>query len=126
MAHNTEPNAMIEPTDRSMPPVRITRVIPIATMPLLDTCRSTSDRFPVPKNMLTPLDDTGDVTTPTTSKTRRLQYNLVLSRNALSASVNASDTKVSLQFLNAAPVLEPVASLGGAFLSLGPASSIHL
>jgi hypothetical protein len=37
MAHRTEPNASTEPTERSMPAVRITRVIPTATMPVIDT-----------------------------------------------------------------------------------------
>ena len=33
--------ATIEPTDRSIPAVRITNVIPTARMPMIDTCRST-------------------------------------------------------------------------------------
>ena len=35
-----------EPTDRSMPPSRMTMVIPVATRPVIDTCRSTSVRLP--------------------------------------------------------------------------------
>ena len=44
MAQSTDPSARIEPTDRSMPPVRMTSVIPTATMPLLDTWRSTLEK----------------------------------------------------------------------------------
>ena len=36
---------MTEPTDRSMPPSRMTMVIPVATRPVIETCRSTSVRF---------------------------------------------------------------------------------
>ena len=38
--------AMIDPTERSMPAVRITAVMPVATRPVIDTCRRTSRRFP--------------------------------------------------------------------------------
>ena len=34
-----------EPTDRSMPPSRMTMVIPVATRPVIETCRSTSVRL---------------------------------------------------------------------------------
>jgi hypothetical protein len=73
MAHKTEPRAMIEPTERSMPPVRITRVMPTATIPLLETWRSTSDKLPVLRKMLTPLDEMGDERMPTASRITRLQ-----------------------------------------------------
>lgn len=36
---------MTEPTDRSIPPVRITQVIPTAMIALIDTWRSTFSRF---------------------------------------------------------------------------------
>ena len=42
----TEPKAITEPTDRSMPPVRITMVIPTATRPVIETWCSTSVRLP--------------------------------------------------------------------------------
>ena len=32
---------MIAPTDRSIPPVRMTNVMPIAQIPLIDTCLNT-------------------------------------------------------------------------------------
>ena len=46
MAQTTEQIAMIEPTDRSMPAVRMTPVIPVAIRPVIETCRSTSSRLP--------------------------------------------------------------------------------
>ena len=46
IAQTTEQSAMIDPTDRSIPAVRITAVIPVAISPVVDTCRSTSSRFP--------------------------------------------------------------------------------
>jgi hypothetical protein len=36
-AEQSEPSAIIDPTDRSIPPVKITKVIPTAIIPLLDT-----------------------------------------------------------------------------------------
>ena len=56
---------MTEPTDRSMPPIRMTSVIPTATMPLLETWRSTSDWFAWVRKMLTPCELTGEASTPT-------------------------------------------------------------
>ena len=35
----------IEPTDRSIPRVRMTKVMPVARMPTIETCRSTLSRF---------------------------------------------------------------------------------
>ena len=46
MAQTTEQSAMIEPTERSMPAVMITAVIPVAIRPVIDTCRRTSSRLP--------------------------------------------------------------------------------
>ena len=34
-----------EPTDKSIPPSRITIVMPVATRPVIDTCRKTSVRL---------------------------------------------------------------------------------
>ena len=67
MAQSTEPSARIEPTDRSMPPVRMTSVMPTATMPLLETWRSTLDRLPGLRKMLTPRELTGEDSTPTSN-----------------------------------------------------------
>ena len=39
VAATIEENARTEPTDKSIPPVKITRVMPIARMPLIDVCR---------------------------------------------------------------------------------------
>ena len=36
---------MTDPTDRSMPPRRMTIVMPVATRPVIETCRSTSVRL---------------------------------------------------------------------------------
>src|SRR4051794_1134602 len=91
MAQSTDPSAMMEPTERSIPPVRITRLMPTATIPLFDTCRSTSDRLPVLRKILTPLDEAGDVIMPTARRIIRLQYSLVLSRKALNASEDTRD-----------------------------------
>ena len=43
MAEYIVPRERSEPTERSIPPVRITRVIPTATIPMMETWRSTSD-----------------------------------------------------------------------------------
>ena len=37
--------ARIDPTDKSMPPVRITKVMPAARTVLIDACWATIDRF---------------------------------------------------------------------------------
>merc|ERR1711965_963655 len=42
-------SAMTAPTDRSMPPVRITKVMPTARMPTIETCRSTFMMFETEK-----------------------------------------------------------------------------
>jgi hypothetical protein len=36
----------MEPTDKSMPPVIITKVIPTATIPLMEVCLNMFRRFP--------------------------------------------------------------------------------
>jgi hypothetical protein len=41
------PKAKTEPTDKSIPPVRMTNVMPIASKPLMDVCRSTLRRLTV-------------------------------------------------------------------------------
>ena len=46
MAQTMVENPITEPTDRSMPPSRITMVIPVATRPVIETWRSTSVRLP--------------------------------------------------------------------------------
>ena len=65
MAQSTEPSAITEPTERSMPPVRITSVMPTATSPVIETCRSTSGRLPEERKMLLPFEVTGESGTPT-------------------------------------------------------------
>ncbi len=37
MAHMIVEKPIIEPTDKSMPPSRMTRVMPVATRPVIDT-----------------------------------------------------------------------------------------
>src|SRR5271168_3698929 len=44
-ANNTTAIPRSEPTERSMPRVRITKVIPVERMPTIETCRSTFSRF---------------------------------------------------------------------------------
>ena len=39
VANSTEEQPRIDPTDRSMPPVRITNVIPMPRMPTIAICR---------------------------------------------------------------------------------------
>ena len=73
MAQSTEPSARIEPTERSMPPVRITSVIPTATIPLLETWRSTLERLPGLRKMFTPREFTGEDSTPTSSRRAKPQ-----------------------------------------------------
>ena len=41
---------MTEPTERSMPAVRMTQVMPTAEMPSIATCRATVRRFPAVRN----------------------------------------------------------------------------
>ena len=45
VAATMEENANTDPTDRSIPPVRITRVMPMARMPLIDVCRRMLEIF---------------------------------------------------------------------------------
>jgi hypothetical protein len=45
IAQMTVANPITEPTDRSMPPSRMTMVIPVATRPVIETWRSTSVRL---------------------------------------------------------------------------------
>ncbi len=45
MAHTTEHSDRTLPTDRSMPAVRMTRVMPMAMMPMPETCQSTSRKL---------------------------------------------------------------------------------
>ena len=60
----TEQIAISEPTERSMPPVMITAVIPVAIRPVVDTCLSTSSRLPDDRKMFLPDEVTGEEATP--------------------------------------------------------------
>jgi hypothetical protein len=64
MAQTTLQIAISEPTERSMPPVMMTAVMPVAIRPVVDTCRSTSRRFPDDRKMFLPEEVTGDHRTP--------------------------------------------------------------
>lgn len=44
-------NARVEPTDKSMPPVRMTKVIPKAIMALIDTCLNTLKMLEIAKKL---------------------------------------------------------------------------
>ena len=46
IAVTTEQIAISEPTERSMPPVMMTAVMPVAMRPVVETCLSTSSRLP--------------------------------------------------------------------------------
>ena len=51
-AADTPASAKSEPTERSMPPAMITKVIPSAMMPLYETCREMLSKFEAEKNTL--------------------------------------------------------------------------
>ncbi len=55
---------MTEPTDRSMPPRSMTMVIPVATRPVIETCRSTSVKFWYERKMFLPEDVCGEASAP--------------------------------------------------------------
>lgn len=44
-AANAPHSAITDPTDRSMPAVRMVNVIPMATIPMMEVCRATFSRF---------------------------------------------------------------------------------
>jgi hypothetical protein len=69
MAVSTLPRPMIEPTDKSMPAVMITSVMPIEITPTFATCRNTSEIFALDRKILLPSVVCGDVNAPTTSST---------------------------------------------------------
>ena len=54
----------IEPTDRSMPPLRMTNVMPIARIALIATCLTRIDRLPVVRNS----GDSSEKTSVTTAR----------------------------------------------------------
>jgi hypothetical protein len=64
IAQMTEEQPITEPTERSMPPSRMTMVIPVATRPVIDTCRSTSVRFKYERKMFLPPDVWGEASAP--------------------------------------------------------------
>ncbi len=64
MAQTTLEIAISEPTERSMPPVMMTAVMPVAISPVVDTWRSTSSRLPEERKMFLPDEVTGENSTP--------------------------------------------------------------
>ena len=67
MASAVKPTAgmpISEPTERSMPAVMMTAVMPVAIRPVVETCLSTSSRLPDDRKMLLPFELTGDPSTP--------------------------------------------------------------
>ncbi len=64
IAQMTDEHPMTDPTDRSMPPRRMTMVIPVATRPVIDTCRNTSVRFWNERKMFPPADVCGESSAP--------------------------------------------------------------
>ena len=73
IAQMTEEQPMTDPTDRSMPPSRMTIVIPVATRPVIDTCRSTSVRFWYERKMFLPEEVCGEASAPITQMSARPQ-----------------------------------------------------
>ena len=64
IAQMTVEHPMTEPTDRSMPPSRMTMVMPVATRPVIETCRKTSVRFWYERKMFLPEDVSGERAAP--------------------------------------------------------------
>ncbi len=60
LAQNAVVNASTEPTERSIPPVSITQVIPKAIKPLMDDCRSNDKKLLTVRNsgLITPITRT--------------------------------------------------------------------
>jgi hypothetical protein len=52
IATNALDKAKVEPTDKSIPPVKITKVIPNAINPLIDTCLNKLNKLDGSKNAL--------------------------------------------------------------------------
>ena len=65
MAASTPANAMVEPTDKSMPSEMITYVMPKAKMAFMEICRSTFKIFRVVRKLLVPIDSTTTITNST-------------------------------------------------------------
>ena len=55
---------MTDPTDKSMPPSRMTSVMPVATRPVIDTWRRTSVRLLGDRKMFLPDEVCGEANAP--------------------------------------------------------------
>ena len=64
MAQMIVEKPITEPTDRSMPPSRMTRVMPVATRPVIDTWRRTSVRLLNERKMFLPDEVCGEANAP--------------------------------------------------------------
>ena len=64
MAQMIVEKPMTEPTDKSMPPSRMTRVMPVATRPVIDTWRRTSVRLLNERKMFLPEEVCGEAKAP--------------------------------------------------------------
>ena len=73
IAQMTDEQPITDPTERSMPPSRMTMVIPVATSPVTDTCRKTSVRFWYERKMFAPEDVRGEARAPTRQMSARPQ-----------------------------------------------------
>ncbi len=54
-----------DPTERSIPPTKITKVIPVAITAFIEVCLRMVTRFPVVKNLGSKIEITTDVTSST-------------------------------------------------------------
>ena len=70
-------SATTEPTDKSIPAVRITKVIPMAIMPIIDDCKMMFWRLKVLKKT----GDCNEKNAPTTSKPKNTINSLLLNND---------------------------------------------
>ena len=89
----------IDPTDRSMPPLRITNVMPIARMALMATCLTRIDRLPVVRNS----GDSSENTSVTTAR----------AMNARSRSTWTSEPRFSASARSSLPGVADAADASG-------------
>ena len=64
MAQMMVEKPMTEPTDKSIPPSRMTRVMPVATRPVIDTWRRTSVRLLKDRKIFLPEEVCGEANAP--------------------------------------------------------------
>ncbi len=95
MVAHTEARATIAPTDRSMPPEMITKVMPTVTTPMTDAWVSTSWRLRVSRNssgLVMPPIRISTASTPSRDRVRTSARN----NTARQAGVSAADGTLSV------------------------------